>query len=185
MPSMTPERLAEIEARENATTPGPWVADHPDDGACMGAYAIRLANTPALGDFPLQGPYEDRKNVVAITLLQRPRYAEIHDWRGLQNANFIAHAKSDVPDLIAEVRRLKSALDATTVPSMPNAETIDSLCKAGMTALARRILEGGGFLAIDEAMEWEDLSEQAKGDWRVVVRAAVTEFIGKGGAADA
>ena len=54
-----------------------------------------------------------------------------------------------------------------------------------MTALARRILEGGGLLAIDEAMEWEDLSEQAKGDWRVVVRAAVAEFIGKGGAADA
>ena len=170
MSGMTPERLDEIEARADSATPGPWTKKPPE----------RLTEGPAAGMLPgvcIAATSPSKQNRVYAN----PPGGQFPS----ADQNFIAHARTDVPDLIAEVRRLKSALDATTVPSMLNAETIDSLCKVGMTALARRILEGGGFLAIDEAMEWEDLSEQAKGDWRVVVRAAVTEFIGKGGAADA
>lgn len=55
---MTPERLAEIKARAEAATSGPW-----DDGC---SHAV--------------------------------------------NGEFIAHARQDIPDLVAEVERLRAAL---------------------------------------------------------------------------
>lgn len=77
---MTDEQLAEIEARANAATPGPWVQSQRDtwmvyrDGG----------GTP---EVDVGGGYDTK-----------------------ENANFIAHARSDVPALVAEVRRLRVAL---------------------------------------------------------------------------
>lgn len=72
---MTPERLAEIKARADAATKGPWkVAEQ--DLECW-----------------IAGP----------TVVQNQEGAFARP-----NAAFIAHAREDIPDLLAEVERLKS-----------------------------------------------------------------------------
>lgn len=78
---MTPERLAEIEARAEAATAGCWLAI--PDNTYVGVHVgIQHESTGLISPIP-------RKDHA---------YAD---------ANFIAHARTDIPDLIAEVKRLK------------------------------------------------------------------------------
>ena len=56
-------------------------------------------------------PDFDHRQIVAATLVQHPRYADVADARWDENARFIAHARRDVPRLIAEIRRLRDLLD--------------------------------------------------------------------------
>jgi hypothetical protein len=51
----------------------------------------------------------DPKSVVAITLLQTPQFCCPEKIE--ENSEFIAYARSDVPRLIAEVRRLNAELE--------------------------------------------------------------------------
>jgi hypothetical protein len=74
---MTPERLAEIEARAEAATAEPWTASGYD------VYETRSAHGDVVAEAGLSGT----------------------------DAEFIAHARVDVPDLVVEVRRLRGWLD--------------------------------------------------------------------------
>lgn len=74
---MDESRLAEIEARVNEATPGPWMR--------------------GLGN-------ECRE----VTVRLGPKIAEVY---GPRDGMFIAHARTDVPDLIAEVRRYRAEIE--------------------------------------------------------------------------
>ena len=88
---MTTERLAEIEARANAATQGPWEW-HP----YMGSGA-----TLAKPNHPFH-----ELNILKTT----------DDWPPVAaDAEFIAAARTDVPALLAEVRRLQDAAQAIAV----------------------------------------------------------------------
>lgn len=76
---MTPERLAEIRARVKATTEGPW-SFHPNHAFADPSDPLYVA-----GDGTVIADDISRKN----------------------NAVFIAHSRTDVPALIAEVERLR------------------------------------------------------------------------------
>lgn len=53
----------------------------------------------------------DEGEVVAGTLMQHPvRYATVADQKWEENAEFIAQARSDIPRLLEEIRRLRSYL---------------------------------------------------------------------------
>ena len=87
---ITPERLAEIEARANAATEGPWMAgtvEGIDYGAVYGA------------------PETDECGITAIPWL----VDDLSRYPG--TAEFIAAARTDVPALLAEVRRLQAAVE--------------------------------------------------------------------------
>lgn len=84
---MTEQQLQEIEARANATTPGPWEIERNSSGWIDG---IRAPN----GD-------EIVKTDFGVYPPERP------------DAEFIAHARTDVPKLLAEVRMLKYYLEAS------------------------------------------------------------------------
>jgi hypothetical protein len=56
-------------------------------------------------------PDFEQWTIVAATLVQEPRYVDIEDDRWDQNARFIAQSRTDIPRLIAEVRRLRWQLD--------------------------------------------------------------------------
>ena len=76
--------LDAIEARANAATPGPWASDFAKNTAgFVGAYDV------AEGSFII--------SVVPNGLTQ-------------ENAAFIGHSRTDVPALIAEIRRLREEL---------------------------------------------------------------------------
>lgn len=79
---ITKKELEEIEARTNAATPEPWTSDD-----CL-----------VIGPIPSYAGNE----AVCLTLMDTSADSS--------NAIFIAHAREDVPHLIAEVRRLREAL---------------------------------------------------------------------------
>lgn len=88
MTRLTDEQLTEMEARCNAATPGPWETRGND---CPEAIQNVYANCYSVATVRLY-PGGDR-------LLVRTA-----------NAEFIAHARSDIPALLAEVRALKAEL---------------------------------------------------------------------------
>ena len=88
---MKNEELDAIEARANAATPGPWLCrDIPYDG--VGDPIIETAD----GTYIAQTVYDMQSTTVA------------HEVDA--DTGFIAHAREDIPRLVAEVRRLQEAL---------------------------------------------------------------------------
>lgn len=79
---MDEKQLLEIEARANAATPGPWEQDEESNDALSikshGCVTAMVFGNAFLGE-EAQG----------------------------QNAHFIAHSRTDIPNLIAEIRRLQ------------------------------------------------------------------------------
>jgi len=63
-------------------------------------------------------PDFDHGEIVAATLVQQPRYVSLSDELWHENAEFIAHARDDVPRLLDEIERLRAEL---TVQSPTNA----------------------------------------------------------------
>ena len=78
---MTQEQLNAIQARLDAATPGPW--------GCYGDGAHEVFDAGEYGD-------GDRGEVVAAVIDR------------LSDAVFIAHAREDIPGLLAEVERMRA-----------------------------------------------------------------------------
>jgi hypothetical protein len=105
---LTERELAEIGARAEMATPGPWHVRYLDDAYAMNLVAV--STVPETGDG--EGwPRFDHREIVAATLIQEPRYVDISDARWDVNANFIAAARTDVPRLVAEICRLREMLN--------------------------------------------------------------------------
>lgn len=104
--TLTDDMLDEISERCEMATSGPWFVRWLDDA--NGMSLITVSTVPGA---PLQRdkwPSFDSGEVVAATLVQEPRYAAIRDDRSDENARFIAACRTDVPMLVAEVRRLRA-----------------------------------------------------------------------------
>ena len=93
---MTSEELAAIKARAEAATPGPWTTGA---GKVEGGQVRELVIAP---------------NDDVIVAIAYGGFGNPVD-RTTEDRTFIAHARTDVSELIAEVERLR-ALIAETVP---------------------------------------------------------------------
>lgn len=123
---ITPERLNEITVRTNAATPGPWRAytDYED-------------------------PYVSAGDIVHTIdyLMDETHGVE----QGFRDAQFIAHARTDMDDLVAEIARLQS-----------DAERVRALHAAIPHAVSDRFREAHPWVprlvcaacGEDEAVEW-------------------------------
>lgn len=112
---MLENELDAIRHRADAATSGPWQGQFVDDTYAMNLVAITTGEIHE--DWP-----RDSANVVAATLVQGPeRYASIADGRWDDNAAFIAHARDDVPRLLAEIARLRAELGG----AFPGGQTAD------------------------------------------------------------
>src|SRR5688572_27393179 len=102
---LTDADLEAIEARCRAATPGPWYPRATDDELFQNALYVGLRagrhepgtlrhdNRPGMSSAHRQQEPPDQ--VVAITLLQYPRLADVGDARWDENTLFIAHARED------------------------------------------------------------------------------------------
>ena len=106
---MTDARLDDLDRLANGATAGPWYAD---DGAAEGFD----------GSWDVCGP--DQCGIASITgTALVARYVRDKE----ANANFIAASRTAVPELVAEVRRLRAIVDklpktADGVPIVPGME---------------------------------------------------------------
>lgn len=106
--------LDAIEARVNATTPGPWATD-PEMAWRLGGEAHEFVYAPE----PADG-----HGIVALTGIKGGHPTSPAD------AAFIAAARTDVPALVAEVRRLREQLFAQQ-PVIDAAQTWAEMCEGG------------------------------------------------------
>ncbi len=90
---MTPERIAEIKARCEAATEGPWDSFDPCDRECATYCDPSGCKGHETGKHLLQGPEAYNFD------------AEIRV--SVEDGAFIAHARQDLPDCIAEIERLQ------------------------------------------------------------------------------
>lgn len=101
---MTDLELREIDELIAAATPGPWYVRSLDDERAMNLVAISTAPDSGRQE---RWPQFDPGEIVAATLIQHPRYLDVVDKRWDENAQFIADARSLIPRLLAEIRRLR------------------------------------------------------------------------------
>lgn len=106
MAGLSEERLAEIRKRVDAATPGPWEHDLDPDSdwfkTTMGCGSVYTMGEDVMGG-NIAAPNGD--------CYPRSGYAPKEDM------SFIAHARTDVPDLLAEVDRLKRFIAAYIYPT--------------------------------------------------------------------
>lgn len=106
---MTPEQLAQIEARANAATPGPWRAmptEDIDTDADIGESGATIVCEAG-------GLNTSGRHVWTVAGSTRTsRFGSAGD------VNFIAHARTDIPALVARVRELAEQRAGDPVPGL-------------------------------------------------------------------
>jgi hypothetical protein len=111
---MTDEKLQEIEKRAAAATPGPWVV-----GSVTGSCSMDHGRGP-MGhgqgdcqyDYRIETKGTARHCVSSVALVEVVTTCEEYGALEPANADFIANARTDMPALVAEVRRLFGMLSA-------------------------------------------------------------------------
>ena len=104
------ETIAEVLRLDAQATPGPWYPQATDDRLCMNASYVSTDPKSGLRDMDPQSAERDCRpgSVVAITLLQSPRLANVRDQRWDENTDLIAYYRTAAPALAREVRRLQA-----------------------------------------------------------------------------
>jgi hypothetical protein len=113
---MTDEELTTIRERVDAATPGPW------GPGTQSRYTLRF-------------PIHQAKSTGAIQPRSWQRACICREAR-LEDVTFIAHARTDIPALLAEVERLHAALRAVEWVQDARVAAVKSVCAwCGMTPL--------------------------------------------------
>lgn len=102
-PGLSKEELNEIRQRAERATPAPWFTRILSDEYVGTITAI----TTKPGRFDDPPAHFDSREVIAITYLSKPNYANVDDDKSDENATFIAHARVDVIRLVNEIQRLQ------------------------------------------------------------------------------
>lgn len=125
---MTEQELKEIEARANAAFRAPWtyanfevqcghLCDDADCSKCGGDDVFDVVRIESPEEYP------DGQVVADVPGLEE--FAE-------SNGKFIAHAREDVPKLIAEVRRLRDMLGGAKINvHCPHCKALNLIVVAG------------------------------------------------------
>lgn len=99
MSGMTPERLAMIEGRIAWATEGPWAPWLDQDGQPHMHGLLMVGNADAV--IPEGEAWVEGVDVNPVAHTYTP-----------EDRQFIAHARTDMPDLLAEVKRLRAGIEA-------------------------------------------------------------------------
>ena len=105
---MTDERLAELERLANAATPGPWrvvekrMKVRKSDGGSWTSWVTKEIATAARGE-------DDRVVGCEYSSLAHDAYLF---WGSEADPEFVATARTAVPELLAEVRRLRALVES-------------------------------------------------------------------------
>ncbi|HEU4641258.1 MAG TPA: hypothetical protein VFS44_02305 [Gemmatimonadaceae bacterium] len=122
-PRLTAERLAEIKQRADAATPGPWwTRDH-------GNHPPNTLSGVSIFAPPDARPFKG--NLVAFT-----GTADIYE-DGQRDAAFISEARTDVPDLVAEIERLHALIERITPEMVDTVRRIAGVMESTVITRAR------------------------------------------------
>ncbi|WP_304019994.1 hypothetical protein [Desulfovibrio piger] len=101
---MTQEELEKIRKRSDAATPGPWVSEDGGYDVCLGYKPSHIRIGWWSGDHE-EDCNADNRRVCELSDGEHNNYKNKEEMQA--NAEFIAHAREDVPALLDEIERLK------------------------------------------------------------------------------
>jgi hypothetical protein len=149
--TLSPQRLAEIESRQAAATPGPW-------------RSMVEGRDHLSGDSFLMTGTEDHRGP-DLYMTWDP---VTHDDQRRADQDFIAHARHDIPDMAAEIRRLRGllALLPTASGASDDADGLPATGGAASVYVVQAETRGGdvqlgAFTSMREAVK---AMEQAQAD---------------------
>jgi hypothetical protein len=142
MGQLTDDELAEMERRAGAATPGDWLHEIETNPRNESGMEYGLKNDTRYSVVVtswVHGQAKDRLLILGTShspFFERP----VTPYISPEDAEFIAHARTDIPKLIAEVRRLKEILTGESP-----AKAIQGLHRANLIheAHASCALDGG------------------------------------------
>lgn len=104
-PFLTDERVAEIEARAKAASPGPWTTESHSN--------VRIDETYEAVEGPDGKTLFDAANSEVMELHTETDEGSVYHWdeTGRRNLEFAAAARQDVPDLLAHIRASRDLAD--------------------------------------------------------------------------
>lgn len=128
---MTPERLAEIKAKTEAARPGPWEAD----------LDVFDHEEPVIVACVTDGPISMLAEISTdIMSGSEDCWPKARASQALRDAEFCAMARSAIPELLAEVERLRTATADTAAQARRDADACGTQHGgAELDALAARL----------------------------------------------
>jgi hypothetical protein len=138
------ETIAEVLRLDEEATQGPWYPQATDDRLCMNASYVSTDPKSGLRDMDPQSAERDCRpgSVVAITLLQSPRLANVRDQRWDENTDLIAYYRTAAPALAREVKRLQAEVcEARIGHDCAIVAAYESGRRAGQEAMRERCLQ--------------------------------------------
>ena len=138
------ETIAEVLRLDAQATQGPWYPQATDDRLCMNASYVSTDPKSGLRDMDPQSAERDCRpgSVVAITLLQSPRLANVRDQRWDGNTDLIAYYRTAAPALAREVQRLQAEVrEAQTGRDCALMAACESGHIAGQEAMRERCMK--------------------------------------------
>ena len=155
---MTQERLDAIRGRVDAAERGPWEVENGGDN-----------ETSTF----IEGP----EGSVLVRNWRGSGYlSEEYVWVEKPNAEFIAHAREDIPALLAEVQRLRHF---ESIMSWRYGDTTDGRTRDAMVEKAARTLYLREISWSSEA-KWDRLPDPVKRMWRLKAEAVLDAALGTG-----
>ncbi|MYU24507.1 hypothetical protein [Streptomyces sp. SID8352] len=155
---LTAQQLADIETRTNAATDGPW-GTYEFGGDTLIEIAAGLEETGT--------GYRARREICRLEdepMDNDPTHTEWtgeEDWEQVQaDAEFVAHARTDVPVLLAEIRRLDARVRELERPAVEAKRAEIRQSFAELAAAAREIRDYEG--AVEVQCRLQDREEQWK-----------------------
>lgn len=118
MVGLDAQRLALLEDKEleawkrcERATDGPWFRVFTDDDYCMNAVYVGTEDRGIGHDNQIGMDGSRREEIVAATLIQHST-TPVNRFGGLwcKNANFIAHARTDIPELLNTIAELRGEI---------------------------------------------------------------------------
>jgi len=143
---MNNDQLAEIRARCDAATPGPWAFDE------FGNYIYQQIDLHPIAEVRGYG-YLTGKGHGGLGLLDDEALAVQS-----ANANFIAHARKDIPALLSEISNLTSERDAAIKDARDNAHNSCRICAHYQAKKHCEFNDCAGFWR----WRWRGLTEEAE-----------------------
>ena len=158
-PPLSAQHLAEIVNRHRAATPGPWTS------------MVEGRDHESAHTFLMTGTSNHRGP--DIHLSWDPAIDEHHR---RADQDFIAHARQDIPDMVAELQRLRGLLDlmphdlvesAGAAEPFPGEASVAATAHVVQAETEQGLIQLGGFTSIHEAVKAMDLaqSEEPSHDW--------------------
>lgn len=131
---MTDDRIAEIRARAEKATAGPWAVEETHGRDCVWLDVVNVATEDEI----FNGETQPQEHIVCVDYGERLKSGKEHE---IANLEFVAHARTDIPDLLARIAELEGELATIRLQGIPTRQHSDEAWRRRVHVLEAQLVE--------------------------------------------